>query len=145
MKSYFSNKGSVLVFALIVLAFSLISALSVAVISTTEMRSSFATEKSSRSFQVADSGAEVVLQKIYKGNFADLNALAAAAGNTCSNGVITGSILSDGTYKVFLYDYLDVQLNDCSDGSWRSKVARLKSEGASSNTIRAVEVAIAAQ
>src|SRR3990167_8615687 len=69
IKSLSHRKGSVLIFSLIVLAFMLVSALSIATVSVTEKRASLSTEKSSRSFQVADSGVEIMLQKIYKGGF----------------------------------------------------------------------------
>jgi hypothetical protein len=147
IKAFFSHKGSVLVFALVILAFSLIAALSIATLSITERRSSFATEKSSRSFQVADSGAEIILQKIYKGSFATLKLLAPTVLNgVCTDvngvGVISGST-SDGVYKVSLYDDLGAPIL-CDSPTWRNQVAQLKSEGTSGNTIRAVEVAVAA-
>jgi hypothetical protein len=145
LKSFFPRKGSVLVFSLVVLSFLLVAALSVAVVSVTERRGSIATDRSNRSFQVADSGAEIVLQKIYKGNSSDLMALASAVGGTtiCNSGVISGST-SSGDYKISLYDDTGNQLTNCTDQTWRDQVARLKSEGTSGNTVRAVEVAVAA-
>jgi hypothetical protein len=143
LKSFFPRKGSVLVFSLVILSFLLVAALSVAVVSVTERRGSLATDRSNRSFQVADSGAEIVLQKIYKGNATDISALAIAAGGVCSGGVISGSI-SSGDYKISLYDDSGVQLTNCADTTWRSQVAQLKSQGISGNTVRAVEVAVAA-
>ncbi len=80
LKLFLPKKGSVLVLSLIILAFMLVSALSVATISVTEKRASLATDKSSRSFQVADTGVEMVLQQIYKNSHTDLNTLASALG-----------------------------------------------------------------
>jgi Tfp pilus assembly protein PilX len=144
LKSLFPRKGSVLVFSLVVLSFLLVAALSVAVVSVTERRGSIATDRSNRSFQVADSGAEIVLQKIYKGNYDKISDLANAVGGTCNlaNNVITGNTEPDNIYKISLYDDSGAQLV-CNDSAWRSKVARLKSEGTSGNTVRAVEVAVA--
>jgi hypothetical protein len=72
----------------------------------------------------------------------DISALALAAGGGCSDGVISGST-SSGTYKISLYDDAGAQLT-CADQTWRNQVARLKSEGTAGNTVRAVEVAVAA-
>lgn len=137
-------KGSVLAFSLIVLAFMLISALSIATVSVTEKRASFATEKSSRSFQVADSGIEIILQKIYKDNYDTLNDLAASLGTTCNQGEISAT-LNSGTYVVSFYDNAGVKFvgADCSVTDWRDRVVRIKSEGVSGNTTRAVEAGVA--
>lgn len=133
-------RGSVLIFSLVILSFMLISALSIAAVSVSEKKSSFSTEKSSRSFQVADSGVEIILQKIYKGGF-DSSPLSALG--SCSNGEISAT-LNSSTYKISFYDNSDIRLTSCSDTSWRSKVVKIKSEGLSGNTTRAVEVAVAA-
>lgn len=143
-------KGSVLVFSLIVLSFMLISALSVATVSVTEKRASFSTERSNRSFQVADSGVEIILQKIYKGDssgtpFPTLALLADDLSTTCSNaqGEIGGT-LNAGAYNISFYDNSGAKFGGsiCSDPLWRSNVVKIKSEGTSGNTTRAVEVGI---
>jgi hypothetical protein len=139
----FMKKGSVLVFSLIVLSFMLISALSIAAVSVTEQRSASTTEKSSRSFQVADSGAEKTLQTIYKVNPPRLSGLAPSGGH-CDNGIIYGSIGTGGTYQISLYDNDENRLSSCPDIGWRNKVVKLKSEGFSGNTTRAVEVGVKA-
>lgn len=133
-----SCKGSVLIFSLIVLAFMLVSALSVATVSVTERRSSLATDKSSRSFQAADSGVEIMLQKIYKGGFetSPLSAL-----GSCNNGEISDT-LNSGTYTITFYDNADDPLTSCDDAAWRSKVVKIKSAGVSGNTTRAVTVGV---
>lgn len=148
-------KGSVLVFSLVILAFSLVSALSIAAISSTERTVSFATEKSSRSFQVADTGMEVILYAIYKKNdpapggegkaYVTLNALVADAisGASCSGGEITGST-STGTYIISFYKKNGGKFTSCTDTNWRTEITRIKSEGTSGNTTRAVEVGLSA-
>lgn len=146
MKFLLPKKGSVLVFSLIILAFMLVSALSVAVISVTEKRASLATDKSNRSFQVADTGVETMLQKIYKESPqpVDLTALASSAGATCN--ITTNEIedsVGSGTYVVSFLDR-DGDKIPCNSPTWRNDVAKIKSEGAAGNTKRAVEVAIAA-
>jgi uncharacterized membrane protein len=62
------NKGSVLVFSLIVLSIVLSAALSVAVVNVSNRKSAGSTGQSVQSFQVADSGVEMALEAIYKGN-----------------------------------------------------------------------------
>lgn len=136
-----SIKGSVLVFSLIILAFMLVSALSVAMISVTEKRASLATDKSSRSFQMADTGVELVLQKIYgTTTYTDLNALATALGGgfTCNTGEITKSGVG---YAVTFLTSANTPIG-CSIPTWRSDVAKIKSEGTAGNTKRAVEVGV---
>lgn len=141
-------KGSVLVFSLIVLSFMLISALSVATVSVTEKRASFSTERSSRSFQVADSGVEIILQKIYKGGYATLNDLADSFTPTgsvdCNTNGEIGTTLYSGSYNISFYDNDGVKLTNsiCGDALWRGKVVKIKSEGTSGNTTRAVEVGV---
>lgn len=141
------KKGSVLVFSLIILSFMLISALSIATVSVVERQSASTTERSSRSFQVADSGAEQILRAIYKNIPLQLSGLAPSGGG-CDNGILSGSIKAGtylvGTYRVSLYDAAGNQLNHCSDTAWRNEVVKLRSEGSSGNTTRAVEIGVKA-
>lgn len=137
-------KGSVLMFSLILLSFMLISALSLAAVSVTERRASFSTEKSSRSFQVADSGVEIILQRIYSGTYdtSPLSALA-VSGASCVNGeIIDSSTLSPSAYTISFYDNSGGKLMNCTDTTWRAQVVKIKSEGMSGNTTRALEVGV---
>jgi hypothetical protein len=158
MKYFFPNKGFILTPAIIILAISLVSALSVVVFLTFKKDNSsapdnsVATEQSANAFQVANSGSEAVLEKIYKEDgkgdgLADLTALAEQTQGACSDGVISGST-PVGNYKVSLYDAKGTQLKSCSDGTWRSQVAQIKSEG-TSNSGKAnssiIKVAVAAE
>lgn len=140
-KSFSSQKGSVLVFSLIVLSFMLVSALSISTVSVSEQKISGTSNRSNVSFQAADSGIEIILQKIYKGNFASspLSAL-----GSCSDGIISGST-GAGTYKVSFYSGTGQsdRLTSCSDSSWRSRTVRIISQGAYAGTTRAVEVGVA--
>ncbi len=129
-------KGSTLVFSLVVLTFFLISALSVATVSVTEKRVSFSTAKSNISLQVADSGAEALLKKIYKDNPSTPNGL-----GDCSDGVISGSV-GVGEYAVSLYDDNDNRIA-CDAADWRTEVRRLQSKGSYANTTRGIAVEVA--
>lgn len=141
------KQGSVLVFSLIVLSILLSAAVAVATVSVANRRSTFSTAKSSQSFQVADSGVELILQQIYKTvpTHASINALAAALGGgaTCASGAITKAGVAGGDIKVSFYDKDDNLIN-CADTAWRSKVVAIKSEGTAGETTRLVETAVAA-
>ncbi|MEK9173818.1 MAG: hypothetical protein AAB845_00970, partial [Patescibacteria group bacterium] len=123
------QKGSVLVFSLIVLSFLLVASLSIATLTISETKSSIALDRSTVAFQIADSGAEIVLEQIYNNtcNGQRLDCL-----GTCSiqNGQagITGSI-NNGTYRVIFYDTNDSPLSSCSISTWRDDVESIQSEG----------------
>ena len=146
MSSLKSSRGSVLVFSLIILSIILSAAITVATVSVTNQRSASSTGKSVQSFQVADSGIELALQKIYKGNYATLNALATGMGGaaSCTGGAISKNNVVGGSIKVSFYDN-DGNLVTCTDTAWRDKVVRIKSEGAAFGTTRVVETAVAAK
>ena len=147
LKTFRPKQGSVLVFSLIVLSILLSAAVAVATVSVANRRSTLSTAKSNQSFQVADSGVELVLQQIYKPvpTHANLNALATALGGgaTCSGGSIVKTGVSGGDIRVSFYDKND-GLVSCTDSSWRSKVVGIKSEGTAGGTTRLVETAVAA-
>lgn len=141
------KRGSVLVFSLIALSILLSAAVAVATVSVANRRSAFSTAKSNQSFQVADSGAELVLQQIYRTvpPHANINALAVALGGgaACSGGSIAKSGVAGGDIKVSFYDK-DDSLIGCTDANWRNKVVAIKSEGMAGGTTRLVETAVAA-
>jgi|GEM_PF-2318385 hypothetical protein len=146
LEKMFPRKGSVLVFSIIILSVMLVSALSIATVSVMDRQNSFNTEKSSRSFQVADSGVEVILHEIYSGHFNTLNGLASDLGTTCNaDGQIEAST-DTGKYAISFYDDFGEKFtsDDCSATDWRDRIAKIKSEGVSGTTTRAVEVAVAA-
>ena len=60
-KIFKPKKGSVLVFSLIVLSILLSAAVAVATVSVSNRKSTLSTDKSNQSFQVANSGVELVL------------------------------------------------------------------------------------
>lgn len=142
-----TEKGSALVFSLIILGFLLVSALSVATITVTDKKSALSTEKSSISFQTADSGVERVLQKVYKENPTSLDDLAdmLRPGLRCdsSDGSISFAV-AQGTAKVYFYEgeLGDSLYTSCSSTDWRNNVNKIKSVGTYANTTRVVEVSI---
>lgn len=147
-RGFSCKRGSVLVFSLIILSLMLVSALSVAVVSVNERKSSLTGSKSSRSFQVADSGVELVLERIYKGSYATLNALAASLGTTCNakgEMIATLNAGADSSYTISFYGSTGkFTSGDCASATWRTRLTGIRSEGTSGNTVRAVEVAVKA-
>lgn len=142
-----SPKGSVLVFSLIILSFLLVSALSVATLAVTERRTSGSTDRSGRSFQVADSGVEIVLQKIYKSGYATPNTVkirdffgaGICADNADGAGVVSGTVSASNSYEVSFKDN-DGNLLGC--GALRGDIVKLRSKGTSGNTTRVVEAGV---
>ena len=136
------QKGSVLVFCLIILAFLLITALSAATVVISDRKTATSTDRSNVSFQVADSAAEYMLYRVYKGGYD--NSPLSALGD-CNNGVISGNI-GVGSYRIFFFNNEEDQLDDCNDDTWRTganSVIKLKAEGSYANTTRVVEAGIA--
>lgn len=138
------NKGSVLVFSLIVLSIVLSVALSVAVVNVSNRKSAGSTGQSVQSFQVADSGVEKALKEIYKGSYTDLSTMRASiTGSTaCSNGSFSFPV-SGGTSTVTFFD-TDNAVIGCTESDWRNLVAKIKVEGTSAGTTRVIETAVAA-
>lgn len=134
------QKGSALVFSLIVLSFLLIASLSLAALSVSETRSAISLDRSVVAFQIADSGIEVVLEKIYKGtcNGQNLDCLGACNLQNSKAG-ITGTVNS-GAYRVEFYDQNGSALSSCNTSTWRADTESIQSEGTYKNTTRAVKV-----
>lgn len=144
MKLFKPSRGSVLVFSLIILSIILSASLTVATVSLRNQRSATSTGKSVQSFQVADSGVELALQKIYKGTYTGTDSLATAmTGMTCSGTKASKTDVAGGTVSLTFFDNDGNPIN-CSDTAWRDKVVKVKSEGSASGTTRVVETAVAA-
>jgi Tfp pilus assembly protein PilX len=136
------NKGSVLVFSLIVLSIVLSAALSIAVVNVSNRKSASSTSQSVQSFQVADSGVEKALKEIYKGSYTDLNAMATALATSCTSGKFSFSVLG-GTSTVSFFD-TNNNIIGCTSATWRDDVAKIKVEGTANGTTRVIETAVAA-
>jgi hypothetical protein len=156
------NKGSIIVFALIVLAFILIAAFSVAAVTLVERRSANVSVNSSTAFQNADKGMEEFLQQLYKeldqndtlDDIADeINALYGSGYicDTSTNPTIPANIGDEDT------EFIITAFREASEGvvgddvaGWRSvtpitdcttplaDVARFKVAGNFNNAVRAV-------
>jgi len=134
------NSGSVLVFTLIVLFIGVAAALGIASTTVISQKMAGTTGKSVGSFQVADSGAEIVLQKIYKGGFSTISEL-----GICNTGtkVVSDEISTGKEYQVAFFDDSDPAVQLGCDSNI-SDIAKIKSTGTYASTSRAVEMAVAA-
>lgn len=139
------QKGSVLVFAMLVLSMLLSIAVSSMTVVIATKNSSRSTEKSALAFQIADGAAENVLKRVYQNSDATLNALEGSLYGTttgCSGGVISGTLFSNsGTYTVKFLDN-DGSAIACGDNGWRVKLVRITATGTYVGTTRAIDVGV---
>ena len=136
-----NNHGSALVFSLIVLFIGVVAAVGIASTTAISRKMSGTTGKSVSSFQVADSGAEIVLKAIKD---ADSNAKLSDLGG-CSDGVITGTVSTGKTYSVNFHKSGDLDNTFVSDCNVKlTDLDKIKSTGTYGETSRAIEAAVAA-
>jgi Tfp pilus assembly protein PilX len=136
------QKGSVLVFTLIILSLLLVASLSLATVSISESLGVNAISRSIVAFQIADSGLETVLQEVYEG---DCNSGRLDCLGSCSvvggEAGINGNI-NAGTFRVVFYETGGTALTSCADTSWRTTTESVQSEGLYNGTTRAVKIDI---
>lgn len=138
-----TKPASALIFTLIILFIGVVSAIGIASATLISRKMSTTSGKSVASFQVADSGAEIVLQKMKDTLDSDSNAKITDMGMTCSNGTVTGSISSGKEYEVAFLDENGNQLAaGCS--AQISDVQKIRSIGTYAQISRAIEAAVAA-
>lgn len=156
-----NNKGSIIVFALIVLSFVLIAAFSVAAVTLVERRSANVSVNSATAFQNADKGMEAFLQQLYKeldqNDTLDDMAAALGSGYSCAEGggdvpaYIGGDGSSGNAETEFIISaYREVTPDPNDPAGWRSveaitecdtalaDVSRFKAAGNFNNAARAV-------
>lgn len=147
-KTFLANQqqGSALVFALIVLSIVLMSALSIAVATVSDRRSSSGTAKSTVAFQIADSGAEDVLGQFVSHDPADpvlvSDEINAVLDPDCDDedNVYEGSV-SGGSYRITFYssDASGDTLLDC-DTNQLQDIDYIKAVGEYQGFTRAIKV-----
>ena len=133
-------KASVLVFSLIVLFIGISAAIGIASSTLISQRSSLATSSSVQSFQLADSGSEIFLNR-FKAADSDATLGSLGSGLICTLGTIRGNIGAGREYEITAYD---ISGNKLACNASLSSVDKIKSIGNYKNTSRAVEVAVAA-
>ena len=130
------NKGSALVVSLMVLSVILVIAMSIALVSVKEIKTSSGSEKSKQAFQEANTGIEKVMQSIVKGGFNTVNELA-----DCD--AVVSKTIKSGNYEVVLKDASGNKI-DCDSTDDISTIASIKSTGSVSDYKRAIEAVVAA-
>jgi hypothetical protein len=134
-------KGSILVFALLAMFLILVVAIGLSSVSVSDLKTSSATDRSVRTFQIADSGAEFILEKIKSGEDT-VDELDDVSGIVCdiSDGVavIRKSFL-DGNCELSFKNQSGNFINSCSS---TDIIASVKSAGFYAGYSRAIEVKI---
>ncbi|TAK95031.1 hypothetical protein EPO05_05240 [Patescibacteria group bacterium] len=150
------QNGSAVVYALIVLFMILVSALGVASVAVMEQRSSIVTGQSTQGFQVADSGAEIVLGAMRKmgvtepesaltRNISDFaNASSGISGASCSGNILSWSGVFQGqdvNYSAIFHDKADETVKlDCNQPV--TQIVDVQVAGEFKGTVRSVSVPI---
>lgn len=159
-------RGSVLIVALVLSSIFLVIAVSLAKVSSSETRSSTATDNSIVAFEVAETGLEKALSQIYPddsalnaetvvtlNDFADKLKESAVSGG-CGDGVVTVTLTNDRKYNLIFLDRsgtpkaitnCNEKLKDASDASkntLRKGMSGIRAQGIYGNTVRAVEAQI---
>ena len=140
------SRGSILAYSLILLGIVLVASIGMMSASVVNFKSVSSSEKSTNAFQVADSGSQAILKMMKKtsestiGNMIINDAGGSCSGNNDAVAQSSGSFLG-GSYKVTFQSDNGSTLK-CSDSV--ADVASVKSVGTYSNTVRAVQVAVAA-
>ena len=136
-----TKKASVLVYSLIILSVMLMIATAFSTTSIINRKNASTTSKSSQSFQVADSGSNLMLKRLKDANPSDaLSTLGCTGTGTVTLGAAQG-LRSGSTAEVTFKDASDNPLG-CSANV--SDVDSIKSVGKFADTSRAIEVAVAA-
>ena len=134
-----TKKASVLIFSIFIMTIMLSIALSVFFVSVMDMRSSIDTGNSANSFQLADAGANLLLQAKQVNPFDTIDETASAMGGIFVDGKIV-SDLGKGEFEITLYDSNGESIEDPNE--FLAKVYSIKSNGLYGNTERAVEVSL---
>ncbi|EKE18636.1 MAG: hypothetical protein ACD_9C00274G0001 [uncultured bacterium] len=139
------RQGSVLAYSLIVIAAMLAIASSISVVAVIEKKGASGTEFSMQSLQTADSGVQLALKKINKELYeaipGTIDTIFSCDGNdNVPNNTDGGP--AGSSYELSFYDSNGVKLSCDSDNV--SEIASIKSVGTYNNTVRAVNVAVAA-
>jgi hypothetical protein len=150
-----NQRGSVLVFSLLVLSMLLAIAVSSTILVFVTKNSARSTERSILAFQIADGAAENILKRVYKNTDVSLDILAdnlfhSGPNPTCASGIISGTLpSSSGTYSVIFYEDAGTTKLHCSGGGygtyaeWRKKLVHLVATGTYGGTTRAIDVGVA--
>jgi hypothetical protein len=130
------SSGSVLVFTLIIMFVMLVIGLGIMATTVTERKSSLSTEKTTASFQIADTGAEKILQ-IIKNSSGPISGMSSIKGCPGGSPYMNENIFS-GSYTVTFLSQGSIPITSCTNDV--SNITEIKSVGTYANTTRAVQV-----
>lgn len=134
-------KGSVLVFAIVILAMLLAIGLSIAQMAARERRAASSLGNSNKAFQAADSGAEVAARKIK--NATDDQTLINIINNCTENNAKPKGSVGDAQYFVTFLDSSGEEITNCNTPV--SDIFSVKSVGSYAGTVRAIQTNVIRQ
>jgi uncharacterized protein (DUF2147 family) len=135
-----TKKASVLAYSLIIIAMMLAIVASLSAATILSKKGSSATDASVQAYQTADSGVQLAIKTIN----GDLNATISDSFSDCDSGVIKNqNDAGAGQYTLSFYDSSDNQIFSCS--ALVNSISSIKSVGVYKDTVRAVNVAMAAE
>ncbi|MDP1620560.1 MAG: FISUMP domain-containing protein [Candidatus Moranbacteria bacterium] len=129
-----NHPASILVVTMMIMGIILVSALSISLVSIQERKASMGANKSNQAYQIADTGIEMVMDDIVRGNKGQVSDLTGCQ----SDGLIHGT-----DYTVELKD-ADENKIACNSATDIAEVVHIKSVGtASGQAQRSIEAAVA--
>jgi hypothetical protein len=142
-----TDKASILAYSLIIMAMMIAIAATMSIATVVEKKSASSTDFSVQAYQTADSGVQLAIKqinaKISEGNGTD--PISSLFPN-CSTATSDGNVFSGADYKLSFFsnkDGLPASAMDCSSGKIKD-IRSIKSIGTYKDTLRAVQVAVAA-
>jgi len=137
------QKGSILVYSLIILTVMLTMTVSMTSVSIMDKKSASSTQFSTQAYATADSGVQLAIRKLNAaiGNDKEIGDVFAG----CTSGKVPNN--NDGGPEGALYElsFLDDSDNKLTCTDKVSEVSSIKSVGTYKGTVRAVNVAVAAE
>ena len=144
-----ARRGSILAYALIILAIMLSIVAAISVAAVIEKKSASSTDASVQTFQTADSCVQLAIKKINDA-ISDISnpdpSIESAFDQSCNSDHIIENLdgipADAGSCDVSFYDSDNNLIENCGDSGTVSGIARIKSIGKYKGTIRAVSVSI---
>ena len=142
MQSMFKKqKGSILVFSLILFSMMLLIAVSFSAISIRERKTAATTDNSIQAFQFADTGSEKFMTELKSLSTVGEISTTVTSGFNCTGGELTDPL--NPSYKISMYDSLNAQVScDPSSTALLSTIKRIKVVGTHKDTARAVDLSV---
>ena len=136
------KQGSILAYSLVIISVMIAIAGTLSVVAIVEKKGASGTEFSMQSLQTADSGVQLALKKM-DGEVGTITEVFTGFGTGCSSDKVinTNAGPADSSYELTFFNAAGTQL---ACGANKNEIANIKSVGTYKNTVRAVNVAVAA-